>query len=207
MTLPANKDRRYMKSKVVVQKPHGVGDWNKCFLFRHLKEICEVPDDKISDLFISLEGDCYSISNGELIKKTVLIPTKINSDYPSISIKRSLQGQMVRSRMLLHRMIGLAFLSKPSSQHCQVAHRNADRLDWSIENIRWVTPKENMEDFKRFSHPTKPGRKKGSGRIVSDIDIANMRILQNLGMSCRKIAKVYGIGNTTVSKYLMRDGN
>ena len=48
---------------------------------------------------------------------------------------------------LVHRLVAEAFLEKPEGyDKVEIDHRNHNRLDNRIENLRWVTHKENMSN-------------------------------------------------------------
>lgn len=51
----------------------------------------------------------------------------------------------IRGNELAHRVVAEAFIPNPDNKPC-VDHINRDRTDNRVENLRWVTMKENMNN-------------------------------------------------------------
>ena len=88
--------------------------------------------------------DCVIIRvNGRtMTRKGALISHKINTQgYPTVRLH--IKGKY--QNIPLHRLIAEAFIPNPENKPC-VDHINTIRIDYSIDNLRWVTYKENSNN-------------------------------------------------------------
>lgn len=81
-----------------------------------------------------------------LFKEKVLTPFIVNSGYYAIKLK--LNGKYTHH--YIHRLVASAFIQNPLGLP-QVNHKNYNRLDNRVENLEWVTAKQNLEYSKVFS--------------------------------------------------------
>lgn len=51
-----------------------------------------------------------------------------------------------RKTALVHRLVGFAFVEGYSEERCHIDHINTIRTDNRVENLRWVTRTENMNN-------------------------------------------------------------
>ena len=88
----------------------------------------------------------YEISNLGNVRRTIkgkiyyLNPEKLKKGYLRVSVWDN--GK--RNRKLVHRLVAEAFIPNPENKS-QVDHINNNRSDNRAENLRWVTPKENVQ--------------------------------------------------------------
>jgi hypothetical protein len=67
--------------------------------------------------------------------------------YPRVSVITK-KGYPINFR--LHRLVAMAFIENPENKKL-VDHINEKTLDYTVENLRWVTHSENTQDTKRGS--------------------------------------------------------
>lgn len=112
------------------------------------------PTDK--PLYCSREGKFYSVHNAILMDDGWLLrelkpnvnPTRIStwvsshgisgSQYPTI---RQTHGQPC------HKLVALAWIG-PRPIGMEIDHLNGDKLNWSLDNLEYVTPAENRKRAK-----------------------------------------------------------
>ena len=74
-------------------------------------------------------------------KDVILTPNTNNSGYMMVHLKND--GQ--RKCKLIHRLVAEAFIPNPNNKPC-CDHINACKTDNRVENIRWVSHKENSNN-------------------------------------------------------------
>lgn len=64
-------------------------------------------------------------------------------NYYTVTLKDALSGKF--RHVSIHRLVAEAFLPNPENKKC-VDHINTDRHDNRVENLRWVTARENVNN-------------------------------------------------------------
>ena len=91
---------------------------------------------------------CHQVSNmGRVRNKTTMEIRKLflsNKGYPCISVYIGLNenGNERRKNLLVHRLVAESFIPNPENKP-EVDHINTIVTDNRVENLRWVTKKEN----------------------------------------------------------------
>ncbi len=124
------------------------------------------------------------------------------SGYTAIRLcKDDTPGKQVN----VHRLVALAFLANPENKK-EVNHKDSNRSNNCLENLEWVSPKENIGhafDKGMFSASHNPNRAwsaamtaetagKIKGRLLDVIEFGPIRIAE--------IAKEFGVTETMVYK-------
>lgn len=87
--------------------------------------------------FITEDGKCYnSITNKFLVGQE-----NHKTHYLSYTLTMP-NGD--KKRCYAHRLVAIAFLTKPSKYHTEVNHKDGNKLNNYIDNLEWVTPQENQ---------------------------------------------------------------
>ena len=87
---------------------------------------------------VSNMGNVKSVGYG---KERVLKPGKDSRKYLTVSLSKSKKPKT----FLVHRLVAQAFIPNPDNKPC-IDHINTITTDNRVENLRWVTPKENVNN-------------------------------------------------------------
>ena len=94
-----------------------------------------------------------------------------------------------------HRLVALAYIPNPENKE-EVDHINNVVTDNRVENLRWVTPQENMRHvFESGNH---------RGQKISKEEAEQIAIKFSKGVSITKTCIEYNIGRTTARKAAYR---
>lgn len=121
-----------------------VSNYNKDSALRDYIE--NNPDVKVVRLYmcpnylITSDGNIYSCTNYKFLKKQCC---KAQGYYEKVIIR--FDG--IPRNMRVHRLVAMAFLDNPDNLS-DVDHINNDRSDNRVENLRWLSHKDNMNNLK-----------------------------------------------------------
>lgn len=110
---------------------------------QYTKEIWEAIPNYEGLYEISNFGRVKSILRKRMKKdilERILKPQKCTKGYYNVHLSKN----SVRKRVWIHRLIAEAFIQNPENKP-QVNHINAIKTDNSIDNLEWVTAKENTK--------------------------------------------------------------
>ena len=103
-----------------------------------------------------------------LVKDRYLSPNRMNHGYTCVHLYTN--GKQTRKVFTIHKLVATLFIENPRNAR-EVNHKNFIRHDNRIENLEWVTRKENV------SHAIAAGRRHYPEKIVKGINIKTGRIL------------------------------
>ena len=97
-------------------------------------EIKELHETKFEDYYVTVDGEVYSWYG----KKPVICMKYLDngSGYKYVRIGRK--------NVYVHRLIAETFIPNPENKP-QVNHKDGNRANNSVDNLEWVTAKENAE--------------------------------------------------------------
>ena len=107
--------------------------------------------------------------------------------YPSVSLSKD--GN--KSTKLVHRLVAYAFIPNPLNKSC-VNHVNGIKTDNRVENLEWVTQKENIH------HAIDSGLSNQKGedhpkRKLSEREVRNIRECLSKGRTHSEVSKTYKV--------------
>lgn len=104
-------------------------------------EIWKDIDDYNGIYQVSNLGRIKSLCNNKTRKEKILKLKKSKDGY----LYAILNKNNKRKNFSVHRLVAQAFIPNPENKPC-IDHINTDRSNNRVENLRWVTPKENMNN-------------------------------------------------------------
>ena len=140
-------------------------------------------------------GDIFRIINGKR-KKSALCKTSRDGRYYNVSTV--VEGK--QKHFYAHRLIAEAFIPNPYNKS-QVNHIDGDGRNNSIDNLEWVTPRENIKHFYKNNNNYEKIRSldiKYDIRLTRDQRIAF--ILLKEGLSIKEIALHLNVTENAVYK-------
>lgn len=137
----------------------------------------------------------YEVSNvGNVRRKSSGKPIKLTTNSHGYKVV-GIHGQQYRA----HRLVLNAFVG-PCPEGLQCAHLNGVRDDNRLENLKWVTPKENC--FHKIAHGTNSinvGEDNPNCSIDNE-DVVGIRWLYKKGFTLSDISRLLKINVKTVQK-------
>lgn len=98
-------------------------------------------------------------------------------------------------RIMTHRLIAITFIPNPDNKR-EVNHKDSNRLNNQIENLEWVTSKENTEHYVRLGRKKIPKGVDTHNSILTE-DVVKQIFLSEL--SAEKLSKILNINKGTIA--------
>ena len=164
--------------------------------------------------------DRYEISDTGLVrcKETgELVTPRSNHGYAYLYLRRDEGNGKTRARRaLVHRLVADAFMVKPEGK-TEIDHINCIRDDNRVENLRWCTKKENMNNeltkeamrnaAQKMASSPEYRRKQSEAHTYKKKPVRCIETGEEFP-SCREAAKALGLGKSTVmySAHMTEEG-
>lgn len=110
----------------------------------------------------------------------------------------------LRRNLFAHRAVALAWLAPPQEPGMQVAHLNGDMMDNRVENLAWVTKREN--ELHKYAHGTVAIGERNPKAKLTATDVFEIRRRARGGVSRCQLAREYGIGKSQASRIVSGEG-
>lgn len=107
----------------------------------------------------------YGVRNLTLLKH--------NAGYYTVHLHKD--GKM--RTFLVHRLVAMCFIPNPENKP-EIDHINTNRADNRVENLRWVTPQENLDNPISHKRMWEGYRKKVPGMFVGGKSPLSKRVVQ-----------------------------
>lgn len=98
--------------------------------------------------------------------------------------------------LLAHRILAILFIPNPDDKS-EVNHINGTKADNRLDNLEWVTPKENSKHSLQNGLAISGSRSHFSK--LTEVDVIEIRRLLSLNITGRKIAKMFSVSPSLIS--------
>jgi hypothetical protein len=160
--------------------------------------------EQLNNININDNVEKYPIPNieGYEITKDGRVWSKKKNDFIATSVTNGYRTANIRKKTYtLSRLVAETFIPNPENKPL-VNHINGDKLDDRVENLRWVTKKENSAAHnKEISHPKRVIQKDMDGNEIARFDSLK-EAADSLGMSPSSISKAVLKVNSSAGGYI-----
>jgi hypothetical protein len=149
----------------------------------------------IEDYVVYEDGRVYSNKSNKFLKHQ-------KKTYPSVYL-------YLKDRLkiyFVHRLIGENFIPNPLNKP-YINHIDANRNNFSIDNLEWVTHSENMQHcwdngFHKMTMPVKKVLCTKTGKIYQSVEETSKLLGISIHSLYKKLNEAYPRKNNTTLKYI-----
>lgn len=176
-------------------------------------EWAKIPGDWDFDYYINKEGvvrywwESTQVSKYDVTKPKFRFPkhTLYKVGYGAGYFACMLRKNRTSKIQYIHRLLALTFIPNPENK-LQVNHIDGNSINNNIENLEWVTAKENIRHAWSIGlctpHSIYGKTNEQPVKILFETRRQRVFELSDKGMSQRKIAEVIGIDPSVISRIL-----
>lgn len=107
----------------------------------------------------------------------------------------SLYKEKTSKRHLIHRLVAFAFIPNPENKP-HINHLDSDPTNNRVDNLEWVTPKENALHAKLAGRAYLKGEKSNNHKLT-EIEVTQIRKSKGK-IRAKDLAKIYNCGESTI---------
>ena len=153
--------------------------------------------------FIPYIKDYYTIKeNGEIYSDNcgiMKVRNKPGTEYKMINFM-ALDG--TKKTFKVHRLVMMAFSPIENYENLQVNHKDGNKANNHIDNLEWVTPRENqLHAFKLGLKKAKRGEDCPTSKLTRE-DVIKVFELRKEGFTQKEIGDIMGCTHSNISAIL-----
>ena len=146
-----------------------------------------LPITNFSNYFVSNKGRVKSTKQKD---KPIILKPWLARGYPTVSLSRD----GVMHRFQVHTLVLTAFVGPSEGRFC--LHLDNTPTNNCLDNIRWGTHEENMEQMTREGRSYKHSQRQFTPEQVREIRASPL--------SCVKLGRIYHCGQTQINRIKRR---
>ena len=140
---------------------------------------------------VSNFGNVKSLGNSFSRKERFLKLSPQSKGYLTVVLQKNATRKMV----LTHRLVAEHFIYNTESKR-QVNHINGDKTDNIVENLEWVSHRENL-DHAIKNNLTLKGEENRNSKL-KDIDVIKIHCLLQKGTTTKELSESYNVSYSTI---------
>lgn len=140
----------------------------------------------------SLEKEWISGNNIKRHHPDIILKTVLHRGYKAITLSKNKKRKTVK----IHRLVAQAFISNPENKP-EVNHKNGIKTDNRVENLEYVTYKENMKHATVNGLRAK-GNRNGNSKL-KEKEIVEIKKMLKAGIKQNIIAKQFKVTTPVIS--------
>jgi DNA-binding transcriptional regulator YiaG len=130
---------------------------------------------------------------GKMLRKGRFLKTSVCHNYRYVS--------MDNEGCLIHRLMAIAFIPNPKNKPC-INHIDTHKLNNVVENLEWVTHKENMDHAYKHNLVSQKNKARGINHYYAKLTFEDIQEIRELrfesGFSVKAIAILFDITGSYV---------
>jgi len=131
----------------------------------------------------------------------ILKPWLQNGGYLQVTLSANDR----RKVLSVHRLVAEALLERPSPAHNEVNHKNGVKSDPRVENLEWVTRKQNLAHRETILGISSKGEANGLAKLA-DEDVIEIRELYATGKYTQvELGEMFQVSFATISDIVRRE--
>ncbi len=123
--------------------------------------------------------------------------------------EKRLKKRTVNKAILFHQLVAKYFMPKPKPDETILAHLDYDKLNNSVENLKWMTREEHQKHIrkspaviaeKKERKYKQKYRTRTQGHKLNSTQVIHIKKLLNRGWTLRKIARKFGVSDMQIHR-------
>tara|TARA_R110000782_G_scaffold3079_1_gene11331 strand:- start:234 stop:809 length:576 start_codon:yes stop_codon:yes gene_type:complete len=143
----------------------------------------------------------HSVNNGYMTRKDHVYPVTTGRGKGRNTVGNYLSVSIRSASYSVHRLVGLAFIPNPLNKP-QINHKDGNKQNNNVENLEWVTNKENNIHARENNFYTAvKGDAHGMSKLKEDqVRKIKIELETPYRGQLDVLANIYGVGKTTIAE-------